>query len=247
MFIRKFVLTVFFTLLLSGISFSQDFTITLYDTIKIGNPGQEMIFEVDVKNITAGDLAIFMVRTQNDLPANWQSALCFDICFASFLDSVATTPDFGSTPLASNETRRVALHIFADMVTPGTATVGIKFGSLRNPGLTIPVTFKAIVQASSAEKEAEAINDKLTLSVFPNPSASDVNGTQVYLSVPASCYGNLNIYNNRGETVAKLHQGFLERGNHTFMINTEQLAAGVYYCVFRSENNQKTVKALILK
>jgi len=98
--------------LIPGNIVAQDITFVPHDTILSDTLGAEMIFYIDVTNVSQMDQNVFMVRTINDLPAEWNSALCFDLCFAFHVDSIATTPDFGSTPLTPGETREVSLHVF---------------------------------------------------------------------------------------------------------------------------------------
>ena len=98
--------------LVVGKSFAQDITFEPHDTILLDTLGAEIIFYIDVTNVSQTDQTVFVVRTIDELPANWTSALCFDLCFAPFIDSIATTIDFGSTPLTPGETREVSLHVF---------------------------------------------------------------------------------------------------------------------------------------
>ncbi|NUN10724.1 MAG: T9SS type A sorting domain-containing protein [Ignavibacteriaceae bacterium] len=251
MFTNKKSVIFFFVILLSAASFPQDITVTLHDTLVSGNPGSEMIFDVDVKNISAGDVAVYVVRTRNELPSTWQSALCFDFCFASFVDSIATTPDFGSSPLTAGETRRIQLHIFADMVTPGTAYVDMKIGTLRNPDVIFPVRLRAIVPATSVEKEDAGGKNRTSLSFYPNPYfiSSGVNSgsPKIFIETSSASFGTLTLYNIRGEAAAVIYEGYLEGGRHTFSFDAGSLASGIYFCTYRTKTESATGKLLLMK
>ena len=73
-------------------SYSQDIEVIVHRSYIDSTLGSEMVFDFEVINISQAQQTVFEVRTVNDLPANWQSSLCFGInCFSPSLDSIATT------------------------------------------------------------------------------------------------------------------------------------------------------------
>ena len=101
---NKFISTIRITILLF-VCFetmnAQELEIIVHRTFIDSTLGSEMIFDFEVINISQFQQTVFEVRTVNDLPANWQSSLCFGVnCFSPSLDSIATTAPFAD-PLES--------------------------------------------------------------------------------------------------------------------------------------------------
>ena len=77
--------------------------------------------------------------------------LCFgESCFAPFVDSVATTPDFGTEPLNPGDTLITSLHVFT-YLNGGTANVQLQVGTFHNPNNRTTIDFTAIVLPVSVE------------------------------------------------------------------------------------------------
>ena len=93
----KFIKLTSILIFLSVSLYAQDISFVPHDTLVYGAPGSEIVFEIDVTNLTASEQTVFIVRTENIMPAGWTSSLCFDLCFSSEVDSIATTSTYGST------------------------------------------------------------------------------------------------------------------------------------------------------
>ncbi len=223
--------------------FSQDITFvprqtTLYDTL-----GSEMIFYIDVTNITEADQTLFMVRTQNNLPNSWQSSLCFEYCFPGWVDSVATTSDFGSTPLAPNETREVAMHVFP-LVNTGTGIVQMQAATFRNPNARITVDLTATVNPVSVEDENPVVNNFYLAQNYPNPFNPS---TKINFGLKNSGNVEISVYNILGKKVATLVNGFKSAGNHSVSFNASNLSSGIYFYKIVTNGFVQTRKMLLLK
>ena len=87
------VLTLILFLVSGNIVAQTDIEIIVHDTTLTDTVGSEIIFDFEVINISNTVQTVYEVRTINDLPPNWTSSLCFgELCFAPFIDSIATTP-----------------------------------------------------------------------------------------------------------------------------------------------------------
>jgi len=210
--------------LIPGNIVAQDITFVPHDTILSDTLGAEMIFYIDVTNVSQIDQNVFMVRTINDLPAEWNSALCFDLCFAFHVDSIATTPDFGSTPLTPGESREVSLHVFPVM-NEGTANVQIQAGTFHNPNDRIPVDFTAIVSSVSVENEGEQPNEYFLEQNYPNPFNPS---TKISYGIQEAGVVNLKVYNILGSEVLTLVDEHKPAGNYEVSFGEGQLASGIY-------------------
>lgn len=80
--------------------------------------------------------------------------------------------------------------------------------------------------------------------VYPNPFNPTTN---IHFNLPVSGDVNLAVYNNLGQTVATLSNGFLEAGEHRMVWNATDFASGVYYLMLRASEGEKVQKLLLIK
>ncbi len=114
--VKLFILSLLLTVTASAQSFSLEYEHTvLADTL-----GADLVFEFEIINTSGEPLTVSAVRYVNDLPDMWMSSFCFENCFAPFLDSIATTPDFASEPIAAGGSMPMSIHV-TSMENHGTA------------------------------------------------------------------------------------------------------------------------------
>lgn len=148
---------------------AQSFHVTLGDTIASGPLGMEIIFEVDVKNVSSGALTLAFVRTTNSLPSGWQSALCVNqSCYASSLDSIALTTDFGCAPLRSGDSTNFSVHV-TPQISHGTGTVRIVVMDVNNCADSRSMQFITIATANSAPLDGNRPATFVLCQNYPNP------------------------------------------------------------------------------
>ena len=212
----------FFVLALYGSLFSQDITFVPRQTVLNDTLGAEMVFYIDVTNITQADQTLFMVRTLNNLPSEWTSSLCFESCFAGFVDSIATTIGFGSSPLAPGETREVSLHVFPNVNT-GTGYLQMQAGTFGNPNNRITIDFTARVNPVSVEDEKATVKDFYLQQNYPNPFNPS---TKINFGLKKAGNVEITVYNILGNKVATLLSGYKPAGNHSVSFDASNLPAG---------------------
>ncbi|HEX9252188.1 MAG TPA: T9SS type A sorting domain-containing protein [Ignavibacteriaceae bacterium] len=239
----KELLSFFMVFLLTGSIFSQDITFVPRETVLYDTLGSEMIFYIDVTNITQADQTLFMVRTENNLPASWQSSLCFEYCFPGWVDSVATNSDFGSTPLAPNETREVAIHVFP-LVNLGTGYVQMQAATFRNPSSRVTVDFTAIVNPTSVEDENTVVDNYYLAQNYPNPFNPS---TRINFGLKNPGNVEISVYNILGNKVATLVNGYKPAGRHSVVFNAYSLSSGTYFYKIVTNEFTLTKKMLMLK
>lgn len=196
----------YFFILVGSISIkAQDITFVPQDTLLVDTLGAEIIFTIHVTNISTQNQTIYMVRTLNNLPADWQSSLCFSLCFAPFIDSIATTMDFGSSPLTPGEIREVSLHVFAQN-NPGTAHLQVRAGTFRSPAITYTVNLTAIVNPTSVNDGDLTLNDFSLSQNYPNPFNPTTKIKYSVACVGAQCIVpvQLKVFDMLGSEVATL-------------------------------------------
>ncbi len=237
--------------LLSCISIkAQDITFTVQDTLLVDTLGAEIIFTMHVTNVSTQDQTVYMVRTLNDLPANWQSSLCFALCFAPFIDSIATTTDFGSSPLSPSESREISLHVFAQ-TNPGTAYTKIKVGTFRSPNVVYNTNLTAVVQPVSVEDETESPSNFSLSQNYPNPFNPT---TKIRYCVPSNVKREmsnviLKVYDLLGREVTTLVNEEQSAGTYEveFLQASSTLASGIFFYRLQVGNNTQTRKMILEK
>ncbi len=243
----------FFSLLLAFVWATllnaQSFTVEHGDLAKTDSIGSEIIFEFQVKNVSNSDLTLDLLRTKNDLPENWSSSLCFSLCFAPFMDSVSTTSDFGSSPLAPNEVRTFSAHVFP-FVNEGTAHLTIVVKNHNNPSDKQEFEITATAQTTDVENSPVAQGFYLS-QAYPNPfgekSPAATNNTQFKFTLPAAGFTQLKIYDVLGREIATLVNGSKRQGTHTVEFNAGNIPAGIYFARFSANGIVQTRKFVLEK
>ncbi len=223
---------------------SQTFQFTPNHTTVTDTLGSELIFEFELKNISNSPQTVYIVRPVEVLPhPDWTSSLCFDQgCFAPFVDSVATTVDFGSSPIQPGESREFSVHIFT-MTQEGSATVVVEAHNLANPSESYSHTLTGRTSPVSVENEAVPAEFSLGQN-HPNPFNPS---TVISYSLPAGGNVDITVYNSLGEKVITLVEGVQEAGNHQVSFNASGLGSGVYFYRLVSANFTSTKKMLLAK
>lgn len=240
---KKYFLSFIFLVVFSAQIFSQDITFIPRDTLLTDTLGAEVIFNIDLTNVSSSEQTIFMVRTQNDLPPDWTSSLCFESCFPGWIDSVVTNGDFGSTPLAPNETREVALHVFA-LNNVGTAHLQIQAGTLRNSNNRITVDLTAIANFTDVQNENNSVSAYYLNQNYPNPFNPS---TKIIFGLKRSGNVELSLYNILGSKVATIFNGYKDAGNHSIPFDGSNLSSGVYFYKITSNDFTQTRKMILEK
>lgn len=231
-------------LLLSGSLFGQDITFEPHNTFISDTLGTEIIFTIDVTNVSQNDQTAFLVRTVNDLPADWTSALCLDVsCFADNVDSVATTPTYNSTPLRSGETREVALHVNA-MISNGTANVQLQAGTFDNPDDRIIVDFTATTLPTSVDEAGSYPSEYFLLQNYPNPFNPI---TKIKYGIREAGIVNIKVYNILGVEIASLVNEYKSAGIFEVDFSNTNLSSGVYLYSLIVNNYSETRKMILEK
>jgi hypothetical protein len=229
---------------------SQDITFIPRQTSISDTMGKELVFYIDLRNVSSTPQTVFIVRKINNIPSSWSSSICLDFCFPPNIDSVATTPTFGSSPLNPGETREVSLHVYTSANQPGQGNLRLAAGTFRNPNQIISVDFVAnTFNPTSVEKEYSLIDFKLEQN-YPNPFGkailSDNSGTKIVWQTPMSGWQTIKLYDLLGREVETIVDGYYEAGVHsTSFIPNSTLPSGVYFYQLRAGNFIETRKMIL--
>lgn len=238
---KKYLLI--FTVFFITASFAQDITFVPRDTLLTDTLGAEVVFYIDLTNVSTAEQTVFLVRTNNNLPAGWTSSICFDSCLPYWIDSATTTSDYGSSPLQPNETRLVALHVFP-LTNIGTGYVQIQAGTLRNPSTRISIDLTAIVNPVSVEGENENANSYYLNQNYPNPFNPS---TKINFGLKRAGNVEISLYNILGSKVATIFNGYKDSGIHSVNFDGSQHSSGVYFYKITSNDFTQTKKMILEK
>lgn len=211
---------------------------TVNDTL-----GSEMIFDFELKNISSVPQTVYILRTRDQLPTDWTSSLCFDEgCFAPFVDSVATTQDYGSSPILPGETRDFSVHVFS-FANHGTAYVTVRAGNMNNPVEVYEVELISATVLVSVEDESNISGFSLDQN-YPNPFNPS---TTISFSLPFSSNISLLLYDARGMEVGVITEGYYPGGSHSVKTDMNHLSSGVYFYKLKTDKFTITKKMILEK
>jgi len=244
LFFKKLLFVTLF--LLGPISFAQDIEIITHQMTKYEPLGTTDIdIEFEVVNISPFTQTIFEVRTIENLPTDWSSSMCFgDLCFAPFIDSVATTPDFQTPAVEPGDTLKTSIHVYPDQVNIGTGYIQIEVGTFRNPDIRYVLDFTATTDPAVSVNEGNLINTYYLSQNFPNPFNPSTS-IEYYVGEPGLV--QLKVYNVLGVEVASIVNEQQNAGNYTVGFDAARLSSGVYFYSLSVNNFTQTRKMILEK
>ena len=221
---------------------TPSFTLTVDHTSVTDTVGSEMIFEFEAINTSANDLTLYIARTKNDIPENWQSSLCFEYCFAPMVDTIETTSEWGSSPLAPGDTVFFSVHVLG-LVDVGTGSLTIVVGDASNNLDTIAYDLTASTQASAVES-TEHLYDFSLYQNYPNPFNPT---TIISYAVPHRTNVNIKVYDITGKEIATLVNEVKDQGIYNVEFNAENLSSGIYFYKISADRFSTVRKMILIK
>jgi hypothetical protein len=205
----------------------------------------EIVIDFEVVNISSFEQTVFEVRTLENLPSGWESSLCFgELCFAPFVDSVATTPDFQTPAVQPGDTLKTSIHVFTDQVNIGTGYVQIEVGTFRNPEIRYVLDFTATTDPAVSVNENNLLNTYYLFQNYPNPFNPS---TRINYNVGEPGLVQLKVYNVLGVEVSSLVNEFKNTGNYSVDFRAETFSSGVYFYSLSVNNFTQTRKMVLEK
>jgi hypothetical protein len=244
----SFIVLIGFALFSFNIN-AQDIEVIYYETTIYEPPGVnvEIVFDIEIVNISALEQTVFFVRTIDDLPAGlgWTSSLCFgDQCYAANVDSVATSGTFPfPPPLQPDSMIEASVHVLTQN-NVGTAYIQVQIGTLRNPGVRKIIDYTATTDPSvDVEEEVHPNSYKLEQN-YPNPFNPS---TKISYGIQEAGVVNLKVYDILGSEVVTLVNEHKSAGNYEINFGKNELASGVYIYRLTVNNFVQTRKMILEK
>ena len=141
--------------------FAQNFEVAVNDTTAEDVPGAEIVLGGHIINLTDNSLIIEITRETNDIPANWTTSLCLDVCVAPWVNTVSGT-------IPANDSVEFSIHFFTD-TEPGVGEALLVFKEQRSSeseSYLFTATTSAIGIFSTNDREHYSFR---LLGNYPNP------------------------------------------------------------------------------
>ncbi len=145
---------------------AQNFNFSLVnDSVVIGKPGKELVVYGTITNLSASDIEIYVVRKEENLPLNWSTSLCTDICLPPNMDST-------SVYIYKGQSQSFTFHFY----TGTTNDSGNALASFRNANNLSEVYQQYFygITDSTAKINEHYFNEKAIL-IYPNPCSLILN------------------------------------------------------------------------
>ncbi len=238
-----------FLLLIFAIPFmqyhAQDIEVIRGDSVVFGSPGDELVLYTHIVNISPVDQVVFLVRSEETIPGDWTSSLCFgDLCFPPNYDSVATDAGFSLDPVHAGDTVEASVHFFTSDTSQGTGHVQLQIGSAHNPGARTIINLTASTEPSAVVKEDNEIKDFKIYQNYPNPFNPS---TKISFVIPQRSSVSLKVYNITGTEIATLVNEVKDPGAYSINFNAEKLSSGVYFYKITAGKFSSVRKMILIK
>jgi hypothetical protein len=238
------ILTLF---LVPGTIVAQVLEVNYHETTIYQPPETEIVFDIEIVNISTLEQVVFFARTINDLPSGlgWTSSLCFgDNCYAPFVDTVWTSGvNPFPPPLPPSDTLDASIHVVTQN-NVGTAYIQVQIWAEHSPGFITTIDYTATTNPTSVENEGEQPNEYFLAQNFPNPFNPS---TKISYGIQEAGVVNLKIYNILGSEVTTLVDEHKPAGNYEVSFGKSKLASGIYIYRLTVNNFVQTRKMILEK
>ncbi len=122
------------------------FTMRLVSTNLASGPVNDVLYaEAEITNGTEGPITIDIIRREQEMPEGWETSLCVDVCYATWVDSaqIVVEPD---------RTQSFTLYFYTGS-RPDTARVPVLFRNADDPENRYRFTFGGITTSTSGVDE----------------------------------------------------------------------------------------------
>ena len=225
---------VLFSIIITLVAKGQNYIITNFDTVKVGNCTDLLLPTVTFSNTISGVVYMHMERITKNIPMGWTSCFCAPAC----LPQTQAVYDFtiGSTGSKGNPdgTQNVSPNFGTDTI-PGTGEVIVVFNEI-GVNKFDTIRFRGITSKLSGINEI--LNQSTEFKLYPNPASGSMHLAYKH---DRSGLKKMEIFSVLGEKVKDITYTDLVNANE-IIINTEDLINGVYYLKINSVTFQKTLK-----
>lgn len=215
-------------------------------TVQIPNiPDSIQVVQIQgiVSNTSSTPLNFRFARIQNNLPAGWETQMCYDLCYAPFIDTISLPDDPPYTIAPGHIDTMFYIDFSCSGIGVGTSVV--RMYNTDNPSEYVENTFTVEV-SNVGISNTSSIAESYSLSQnYPNPFNPSTN---INFSLPRSQAVSLKVYDILGNEVASLvNNENLSPGQYKIDFNASALSSGIYYYTLSTADFVNTKKMLLIK
>ncbi|MCB0722006.1 MAG: T9SS type A sorting domain-containing protein [Ignavibacteriae bacterium] len=207
---------------------------------------QTVIRSAIVRNNTSNTIHMRFYRVQNNIPASWQTQMCYDLCYAYFVDTIAPPP-LPPYDLGPNQVDTM-FYIDFSGEEEGVGTGVVRMYNTDNPSEFVEQTFKLQIGDGVGIHQISSNVEEFRLDQnYPNPFNPS---TKIRFSIPKNDFVNLKVYDILGNEVADLVDNQqLNTGAYEYEFNTAtlNLSSGVYYYKLTTSQFTQVRKMMLVK
>jgi hypothetical protein len=247
---KKIVITLFVLLLItfSSNAFSQGFTFRNLGPVFVNLPYipdsiQVVKRQSIVSNQSATPINFRFARIVNDMPPGWYTQMCYDLCYAPFIDTISLPFD-PPYVLQPNQTDTL-FYIDFSCTGQGLGTAMVKMFNTDNPSQYVIDTFKVQIGGVGISNISSDVEGYELMQNFPNPFNPT---TKIKFSLAAAGEVSLRVFDSMGRMVREIADNLkLSAGKYSVDFNAQDLTSGVYYYTITAGDFSDTKKMLLIK
>ena len=182
-------------------------------------------------------------RVVNNMPTNWYTQMCYDLCYAPFVDTISLPfdPPYVLQPGQTD----TLFYIDFSCSGKGLGTSIVRMYNTDNPSQFVQDTFKVEIGGVGITNISSQVEGFELSQNYPNPFNPS---TSITFSIPKSSEVTLKVYNSLGNLVEKLVDGeILAPGKYRADFSGENLSSGIYYYTITAGAFYETRKMLLVK
>lgn len=196
-----------------------------------------------VKNTSASTLNFRFARIVNDLPVGWDTQMCYDLCYAPFIDTISLPDDPPYSILPNHED--TLFYVDFTCSGQGLGTAVIRMYNTDDPSLFVENIFKVQVGDVGITNISSIVDSYELSQNYPNPFNPNTN---INFSIPKSERVSLKVYDVLGNEVASLvNNELISAGKYRVDFNGSGLSSGIYYYSIKTESFIDTKKMILVK
>lgn len=196
-----------------------------------------------VRNTSGTTLNFRFARIENTLPSGFETQMCYDLCYAPFIDTISLPSDPPySIPAGHQDTM---FYIDFSCIGQGLGTSIVKMYSADNPAMFVQDTFKVQIGSVGITPISTIAESYSLMQNYPNPFNP---ATTINFTIPSLQNVSLKVYDILGNEVSSLvNNERLASGQYEIKFDASKLSSGIYYYTIRAENFIDTKKMLLVK
>lgn len=232
----------------AGNSMAQGFTYRNLEPVYIQLPyipdsTQVVQRRAIVSSTSSSQINFRFARIVNEMPANWYTQMCYDLCYAPFVDTISLPFD-PPYVLQPNQTDTL-FYIDFSCTGKGLGTSIVRMYNTDNPSQYVQDTFKVEIGGVGITNISSEVEGYELSQNYPNPFNPS---TTITFSIPKSEKVTMRIYNSLGQIVETVIDGDnLSAGKYRVDFSGENLTSGIYYYTIASGTFSETKKMLLIK